>query len=64
MRIMGLQELYLHHGQRVAHRDLDEMIMRKIVSGQWQVVSRSDYLFVDRGSYQDGDGWWIIRTRP
>ena len=63
LKIMSVHELYLHHGQRLAHRDLDEMIMRKIATGQWQVVSKSNYLFVDEGSYQQGDGWLIIRTR-
>jgi hypothetical protein len=63
LKIMSIHELYLHHGQRLAHRDLDEMIMRKIATGQWQVVSKSNYLFVDEASYQQGDGWLIIRTR-
>ena len=64
MKILSGAELSYNHGQPLAHRDLDEMIMRKIATGQWQVVEKSNYLLVDRRNYQDGDGWLIIRTRP
>lgn len=64
MRMLEGQESALSHGQPLPHRYLDEMIMQKIATGQWRVVSKSNYLFVDKAFYQDGDGWWIIRTRP
>jgi hypothetical protein len=67
MRIMSEQEEVLHHGQRLAQRDMDEMIMRKIAAGQWQLVGRSNYLVahtIVAKDYQEGDGWLIIRTRP
>ena len=62
MKILGAHETLLNHGQPLAHRDLDEMIMRKVAIGQWRVVERSQYL-VFKGYYLEGDGWWIIRTR-
>jgi hypothetical protein len=64
MKVVTEHEGSLHQGQPLAHRDLDNMIMQKISTGQWQVVRRSNYLFVDTNDYQEGDGWWIIRTRP
>jgi hypothetical protein len=66
LEVMSGQEKVLHHGQPLAHRDLDEMMMQKIATGQWQVVDRSNYNFdlADKNDYQKGDGWLIIRTRP
>jgi len=67
MKIMRGQEEVLHHGQPLAQRDMDDMIMRKITTGQWQLVDKSNYLVaatVDEKNYQEGDGWLIIRTRP
>ncbi len=64
MKILSGAEFFYNHGRRLAHRDLDEMIMRKIATGKWQVVEKSNYLLVDRKNYQDGDGWLLIRTRP
>jgi hypothetical protein len=67
MKIMSGQEEVLHHGQPFAQRDMDDMIMRKIATGQWQLIGRSNYLvaqMVDEKNYQEGDGWLIIRTRP
>jgi hypothetical protein len=64
MKVMEEHEGALHHGQPLAHRDLDKMIMQKIVTGQWQVEGKSNYLFVGTKEYQEGDGWLIIRTRP
>jgi hypothetical protein len=64
MKVMTEHEESFHQGQPLAHRDLDNMIMQKISTGQWQVVRKSNYLFVDTNDYQEGDGWWIIRTRP
>jgi hypothetical protein len=64
LKILVLHERIYNHGQRLAQRDLDEMIMRKIATGQWRVVDKSNYLLIDKGIYQEGDGWLIIRTRP
>jgi hypothetical protein len=66
LKVMSGQEEVLHHGQSLAHRDLDTMIMQQIITGRWQVVDRSNYnyLLADGKDYQEGDGWLIIRTRP
>jgi hypothetical protein len=67
MKIMRGQEEVLHHGQPLAQRDMDEMIMRKIATGQWQLIDKSNYLVAataDEKNYQEGDGWLFIRTRP
>lgn len=56
LRILVLHELVYHHGQSLAQRDLDDLIMQKIATGQWQLVEKRHYL--------PGDGWLIIRTRP
>jgi hypothetical protein len=67
LKIMsGLEGVY-SHGQSFAQRDMDNLIMRKIATGQWQLVGKSDYLvaqMIDEKNYQEGDGWLIIRTRP
>jgi hypothetical protein len=49
-------EQTFNHGQPLAQRDLDAMIMEKIATGQWQLI--------DKKNYQEGDGWYVIRTRP
>jgi hypothetical protein len=56
MDIMAGAERLYNHGQPIAQRDLDTMIVHKLVTGQWQVVDKRDYL--------KGDGWYIIKTRP
>jgi len=56
--LSGAERLY-NHGQPLAQRDLDTLIRTKIASGQWTLVDKSDYL-----GGQNGDGWFIIRTRP
>ncbi len=53
--LTGAERLY-NHGQPLAQRDLDHLIMDRIGSGKWQLVDRKDYLV--------GDGWYIIRTTP
>jgi hypothetical protein len=63
IKVMTGQEKTYGHGQRLAQRDLDEMMMKKIASGQWQVVDKSQYIQGPRHGYQEGDGWLIIRTR-
>jgi len=49
-------ERIYNHGQRLPQRDLDDLIMHKIASGEWQLVDKRNYL--------EGDGWLVIRTRP
>jgi hypothetical protein len=56
-------EKLLSHGKALPHRELDEMIMQKIATRQWQLVDKSNYMFVDKRLFVDGDGWFIIRTR-
>jgi len=56
IRVLHYHEIEYNHGQPISHRLLDEMIMQKIASGQWQLVDKRNYL--------EGDGWFIIRTRP
>jgi hypothetical protein len=53
--IAPLEKLF-NHGQPSAQRDLDEMIMRKIATGEWQLVDKK---------MQDADStWYVIRTAP
>jgi hypothetical protein len=66
LKILSGQEGVYTHGQSLAQRDMDDMIMRKIATGQWQLVDKSNYLVADminENNYQQGDGWLIIRTR-
>jgi hypothetical protein len=66
LKIMSGQEGVYTHGQSLAQREMDDMIMRKIATGQWQLVDKSNYLVADmvnENNYQQGDGWLIIRTR-
>jgi hypothetical protein len=59
----GAERLY-NHGQPLAQRALDTMIMQKLASGQWKLVDRSGYLATaDVGGWKDG-GWYIIQTHP
>jgi hypothetical protein len=55
-------EQVMNGGRPLPHRYLDQLIMQKIATGQWQVVQRSDYLF--RWKKDEQDGWYVIRTRP
>ncbi len=60
----GSEQLY-NHGRPIAQRDLDTLIMKKLASGEWSLVDRSDYLKPDKASDAAlGTGWYIIRTRP
>lgn len=64
----GAERLY-NHGQPLAQRDLDTMIMQKLASGQWKLVSTSDYLnpgleAQDVTHNPDGEKWFIIQTHP
>lgn len=53
---LAAHERIYNHGQPLAQRDLDTLIMQKIATGQWQMVDKRNYLA--------GDGWLIIKTRP
>jgi hypothetical protein len=55
LKFLALHEELYNHGQRLAQRDLDELIERKIAAGEWQLVENRHYL--------EGDGWLIVRTR-
>jgi hypothetical protein len=55
MKVLAGHEEVYNHGQPLAQRDLDTLIVRKVASGEWQLVDKKDYL--------EGDGWWIVRTR-
>jgi hypothetical protein len=56
LKILALHERIYNHGQPLAQRDLDELIMQKIATREWQLVDKKNYL--------EGDGWFVIRTRP
>jgi hypothetical protein len=57
-------EVTFHGGHPIAQHALDDMIQHKILTGQWQVVERNQYLYVDKYLYDPDDGWYLIRTRP
>jgi hypothetical protein len=53
--IAPLEKLF-NHGQPSVQRDLDEMIMQKIATGQWKLVDKK---------VQDADStWYVMRTGP
>jgi hypothetical protein len=53
--IAPLEKLF-NHGQPSPQRDLDEMIMQKMATGQWHLVDKK---------VQDADStWYVIRTGP
>jgi hypothetical protein len=56
LQSMGVLEGLFNHGQPLAQRDLDELIMQRIATGQWQLIDKKNSLM--------GDGWYVIRTRP
>ena len=53
--VPAIHEEVFHGGQRLPHRDLDELIMRKIDAGEWLVAERRQYL-------EDSD-WILLQTR-
>jgi hypothetical protein len=53
--IAPLEKLF-NHGRPSAQRDLDEMIMQKIATGQWQLV--------DKKVQGAGSTWYVVRTGP
>jgi hypothetical protein len=54
-------ERILNGGRPLPHRYLDDMMMQKIETHQWELMGMSDYLFPES---LENDGWYIIRTRP
>jgi hypothetical protein len=55
MASMAVQEKTFIHGQPSAQRTLDEIIMQRISSGQWQVVDQRN---------DPDSSWYVIQTRP
>jgi hypothetical protein len=55
VKFLRESEVTYHGGQRLPQRDLDELIMQKVATKQWQLVDRQDY-----GA---AEGWYVIRTR-
>jgi hypothetical protein len=53
---MGANEREYNHGQPIAHRYLDTLLMQKIADGQWKLVEKKHYLA--------GDSWYLIQTHP
>ena len=54
--VIHAHEIEYNHGQPIMHRQLDELLLQKIGSGQWQLVGKKHYL--------EGDGWLLIHTTP
>ena len=55
LTFLAIHEEVFHGGQRLPHRDLDELIMRKIDAGEWLVAERRQYL-------EDSD-WILLQMR-
>jgi len=55
-RILRVHEVFYNHGERLVHRDLDDVIMVELERGAWSV----------RTSWREvqGDDWVLIRTAP
>jgi len=62
MRVLEVHERLYNHGQPLAQRELDDLIEKKIGSGEWQLVADLPYQRMDGDDPRDG--WLIIRTRP
>jgi hypothetical protein len=58
--LRGAERLY-NHGQPLAQHELDDMIFRKLSTGQWKLLDKSSYL--NRTPNGD-DGWFIMQTHP
>jgi hypothetical protein len=64
LHIMAGAERLYNHGQPLAQRDLDGMIMQNVLTGKWRVAGKENYPpILDRSEYLPGDGWYLIRTR-
>lgn len=65
---MRALEVAFNHGQRFAQHDLDDLIMRKIATGQWKLVDKKlgsgHWQAADKKESQDGESWYVIQTRP
>lgn len=62
----GAERLY-NHGKPLAQRNLDSMMMRKMATGQWKLLEKSNYLAPNTPEpWYDPrkNGWYVIRTRP
>jgi hypothetical protein len=65
LHIMSGAERLYNHGQPLAQRDLDKMLMENIGNGRWQLIGKRDYPQVlDKDEYVPGDGWYVVRTWP
>ncbi|HEV2646173.1 MAG TPA: hypothetical protein VGU46_07420 [Acidobacteriaceae bacterium] len=65
LHIMAGAEGLYNHGQPLAQRDLDTVIMQNIASHRWQLIQKRDYPdILNKDEYLPGDGWYLIRTRP
>lgn len=51
---LAAHEKSFNHGQPLPQRDLDQLMMKKIETGQWELV--------EKRNYQMGDGWYVVRT--
>ena len=53
---LAFHERTFDHGRPLPQRDLDDLIMQRMATGQWQLI--------DWKPSPTGEGWYIIRTRP
>jgi hypothetical protein len=59
LHTLSIHETIYNAGKPLEHRHLDELIMRNIENGKWQVTYASNY---GNGSVFDNH-WYLIRTR-
>ena len=52
---LAMHEKVFNNGKRLPHRDLDDYIVRNLVSGQWHLVMR--------GQDKAGSDWLLMRTK-
>jgi hypothetical protein len=57
--VMSGAEHFYNHDHPIAQRYLDQMIMKKLETGQWKLLEFDRYLYI-----YPGDGWYIIQTHP
>jgi hypothetical protein len=63
---LRVHEEIFNHGQRLAQHDLDDLIMQRIASGQWQLIDKENYgqwQLVGKNDATQTEGWYVIRTR-
>jgi hypothetical protein len=63
LNIMQGMEFYYNHGKPLPQRDLDELILGKVKSGQWKLLEKSPYLTPYKHDPEE-TSWYIIQTRP